>query len=150
MLTERLFAPASACLAVIAGGSVTAAATAQRAATPADQSADREAQLARAIGTFAQSSNASLPMRGDNGTITAMTANGTELTIYITLPGELDPAQAARARQVLQAYSDRNSCGLDGYAVIIRAGGRMVWRFTDPSGDVIETRVSTCPPAPAS
>jgi hypothetical protein len=113
-------------------------------AAPPSLEADLSGQISSAVVVL----SSGLPRQVDAvTTLTAVRAEGTRIFYELSINRDLSRAELETMRPNLQAGLRTQLCADPASRRLLLAGATMRHRYTDPSGDRIETSVESCPPA---
>ena len=94
---------------------------------------------------------AELPKQVDEVTTwTGIDARGTEFVYEMSVNVTVPAAQIATIGQAIQQANQTRLCTDVNAGALIRRGASMRHFYTDQGGNRFETRVASCPPAPAN
>ena len=94
---------------------------------------------------------ADLPKQVDEVTTwTGIDARGTEFVYEMSVNVTVPAAQIATVGQAIQQANQTRLCADANAGALIRRGASMRHFYTDQGGNRFETRVASCPPAPAN
>ena len=102
--------------------------------------------LKRGLDEAARAIREQAPIQVDESTtLVGALSSGREITYLYTLSFDIPPESLGEAEAELQEQNQQRVCSEERTRELISAGGAMSANYNDESGDILRTRVTSCP-----